>query len=77
MSVEAMTDALHEYMYEKLNESLETEEENRIRYMDRRKFKNSQEQTERFSKTRRLNCNKVGAPNRSEQHKCPTRGKNA
>ena len=27
MSVEAITDAIHEYMYEKLNDSSETEEE--------------------------------------------------
>ena len=27
MSIEAITDAIHEYMYEKLNESPETEEE--------------------------------------------------
>ena len=27
MSVEAITEALHEYMYEKLNDSQETEEE--------------------------------------------------
>ena len=31
MSVEAITDILHEYMYEKLNDSPETEEEKKIR----------------------------------------------
>ena len=37
MSVEAITDAIHEYMYEKLNESPETEDEKKIRYVDKRK----------------------------------------
>ena len=30
MSIKAITDAIHEYMYEKLNESLETEEEKKF-----------------------------------------------
>ena len=37
MSVEAITDILHEYMYEKLNDSPETEEEKKIRYVNKRK----------------------------------------
>ena len=35
MSVEAITEALHEYMHEKLNDSPETE----IRYLTKRKAK--------------------------------------
>ena len=31
MSVEAITEATHDYMYEKLNQSPETEEEQKIR----------------------------------------------
>ena len=38
MSVEAITDALHEHMYEKLNDSPETEEK-KIRYLNKRKAK--------------------------------------
>ena len=34
MSVEVITDALHEHMYEKLNCSPETEEEKKIRYLN-------------------------------------------
>ena len=37
MSIEAITDAIHEYMYKKLNESPETEEE-KIRYVDKKKL---------------------------------------
>ena len=36
MSVETMTDILHEYMYEKLNDSPETEKEKNIRYLNKR-----------------------------------------
>ena len=73
MSIEAITDAIHEYLYEKLNESPETEEEKKIRHVDKRKLKNSKEQTERSSKTRRMDCNKCGAPNSSKQYECPAR----
>ena len=39
MSVEAITEALQEHMYEKLNDSPETEEEKKIRYLNKRKAK--------------------------------------
>ena len=58
-------------MYEKLK----TEEEKKIRYVDKRKLKNRKEQTERYPITRRLDCNKCGAPNWSKQSECPPRGK--
>ena len=47
MSVEAITDAIHEYMYEKLNDSPETDEEKKIRHVEKRKFKPTKEQTEK------------------------------
>ena len=37
MSVEAITEALHEHKYEKLNDSPETEDEKKIRYLKKRK----------------------------------------
>ena len=43
--------------------------------MDKRKLKNSIEQTDRYSKTRRMDCNKCGAPNWCKQRECPARGK--
>ena len=58
MSVETITDAIHEYMYQKLNKSPESEGEKQIRHVDKRKSKNSSEQTERYPKGRRLDCNK-------------------
>ena len=36
MSIEAIKDAIHEYMYEKLNESPETEEEKKVRHVDKK-----------------------------------------
>ena len=50
-------------MYEKLNESSETEEKKRIRHVDKTKVTKNKEQTERYPKTRRLVCNKCSAPN--------------
>ena len=37
MSVEAITDTIHEYMYEKMNESRDTEEETKIKHVDRKR----------------------------------------
>ena len=74
MSIEAITDAIHEYMYEKLIDSPETEEEKKIRHVDKRKITKNKEQTEPYLKTRRLDCKKCGAPNWSKQHECPARG---
>ena len=39
MSKETITDTIQEYMHEKLNESPETEEEKKIRHVDKRKIK--------------------------------------
>ena len=75
MSIEAITGAIHENVYEKLNESSETEEEKKIRHVDKRKLKSSEKQTKRYSKTRRMDCNKCGTPNWSKLHECSTREK--
>ena len=75
MSVEATTDAIHEYMYEKLNDSPETEEEKKIRYINKRKTKATKEQLEKPAKFKKIDCNRCGAPNWSRQHECPARGK--
>ena len=74
MSIEAVTDAIHEDMYKKLNESPETEEEKKSDMWKKNVIKNK-EQTERYPKTRQLDCNKYGAPNWFKQHECPARGK--
>ena len=47
----------------------------KIRHVHKRKSKNSKEQTEQYSKTRRLVCNKCGARNWPKQHECPAKGK--
>ena len=75
MSVEAITDGIHEYMYEKVNDSPETEEEKKIRYVNKRKTNITKEQPERQVKFKKIDCNRCGAPNWSCQHECPARGK--
>ena len=74
MPVEAITEALHEHMYEKLNDSPETEEK-KIRYLNKRKAKSHKEQTDKPTKFKKMDCNRCGAPNWPRQHECPARGK--
>ena len=38
MSVEGIIEAIHEYMYETLNESPETEEEKKMRHLEKEKL---------------------------------------
>ena len=73
--VEAITEALHEHMYEKLNDSPETEEEKKIRYLNKRKAKSHKEQMDKPTKFKKMDCNRCGAPNWSRQHEFPARGK--
>ena len=75
MSIEAITEALHEYMYEKLNDSPETEEEKKIRYLNKRKTRNTKDLSEKPTKFKKVDCNRCGAPNWSRQHECPAKGK--
>ena len=51
MSVEATTNAIHEYMNEKLNDSPETDEEKKIRYVEKRKFKLTKQQADKNTNT--------------------------
>ena len=75
MSSEAITEALHEYMYEKLTDSPETEEEKKIRYLKKRKTKSTKDLLEKLTKIKKVDCIRCGAPNWSRQHECPARGK--
>ena len=75
MSIEAITDALHEYMYEKLNDSPETEEEKKIRYLNERRTKGTKELSEKPTKFKKLDCKRCGPPNWTRQHECPAKGK--
>ena len=74
MSEEVITEALHEYMHEKLNDSPETEEEKKIRYLNKKKTKSTKQLSEKPTKFKKLDCNRCGAPNWSRHHKCPARG---
>ena len=75
MSVEAITEALQEYMYEKLKVSPETEKEKKIRYLNKRKTKNTKELSDKLTKFNKIDCSRCGAPNCSRQHECPAKGK--
>ena len=75
MSVEAITDAIIGYTYDKINDSSETDEEKKIRYLNKRKIKLMKVQLEKPIKFKKVDCNRCGAPNWSRQHECPARGK--
>ena len=62
MTVEAITDAIHEYMYEKLNDSSETDEEKKIRHVEKRKLKTTKEQTEKKHKTQKNGLQQMRSP---------------
>ena len=53
MSIDAITEALHEYMYEKLNDSPETEEEKKIRYLNKRKTQSTKDLSEKPTKLKK------------------------
>ena len=74
MSVEAITDTIHEYMYEKMNESRDSEEETKIKHVDRKRTYQKPEK-ERQNKFRKVDCIRCGAPNWSKSHDCPARTK--
>ena len=65
MSVEAITDTIHEYMYEKVNESRDSEE-TQIKHVDRRR-NNQKPEKEKPSKYKRVDCIRYGAPNWNKQ----------
>ena len=45
MSVEAITDTIHEYMYEKMNESRDTEEETKIKHVEKKEATKNRNET--------------------------------
>ena len=61
-SVEAITEAIHRYMYKKLNDSPETEDEKKIRYLNKRKT-STREPMDKPAKFRELDCNRYVEPN--------------
>ena len=66
MSIEAITDTIHENIYEKLNESPETEEEKKIRHVDKRKLakkKNKPNVTRRRDDWTAINAVHLTGPN--------------
>ena len=75
MSVKPITDILHEYMTGNLNDSPETEEEKKTRYLNKKKTRTNNETGDKPAKFKNIDCNRCGAPNWSRQHECPDRGK--
>ena len=74
MSVEANTGTIHEYMYEKMNESKDSEEETKIKHVDRKRTYQKPER-EKQNKFRKVDCIKCGAPNWNKSHDCPAKTK--
>ena len=74
MSVEAITDTIHEYMYEKMNESKDSEEETKIKHVDRKRTYQRPEK-ERQNKFRKVDCIRCGAPKWNKSHDCPAKTK--
>ena len=74
MSVEAITDTIHEYMYEKMNESRDSEEETKIKHVERKRNYQKLEK-EKPNKFRKVDCIRCGAPNWSKSHDCPAKTK--
>ena len=74
MSVETKTDILHQYLYEKLNDSTETEKK-KIRYLIKRKTRTKKETENKLAKFKKVDCHRSGAAIWSKQHECPARGK--
>ena len=68
MSAEAITDTIHEYMYEKMNESRDSEE-TKIKHVDRkRNYQKPDTNSERS-----IASDYRGAPNCNKQHDCPAK----
>ena len=57
MSVETITDILHELMYEEWNDSPETEEEKKIRYLNKRKTRINKETGYKPTNFKNIDCN--------------------
>ena len=73
MSVEAIIDTIHDFIYKKMNESRDSEEETKIKHVDRkRNYQNHEKKTTKF---RKVDCVKCGAPNWSKQNGCPAKTK--
>ena len=60
MSVEAITDTIHEYLYEKMNESRDSEEETKIKYVDI-KTNYQKPENKKPNKFRKVDCIRCGA----------------
>ena len=69
MSVKAIIDAFHEYMYEKMNESRDSDEETKIKHVRRKRNyqKPEKEKLNKFSKFHFIRC---GAPNWNKHNDC-------
>ena len=74
MSVEAITDTIHEYMYEKMKESKNSKEETKIKHVDKKRTYQKLEK-ERQNKFRKVDCIRCGAPKWNKSHDCPAKTK--
>ena len=74
MSVEPITDTIHEYMYKKMNESKNSEEETKIKHVDRKRTYQKPEK-EKQNKFRKIDCSQCGVPNWNKSYDCPSKTK--
>ena len=72
MSIDNITEAIHEHIYRQQNLS-DSEEETKIRYVQKNKRKI--EEKERPKKFQSRECMRCGAPGWSKTHECPAKGK--
>ena len=72
--MEAITDTIHESMYEKMNKSRDSEEETKIKHVNRKRNYQKREK-EKPNKLRKVDCIRCGAPNWSKLHDCPAKAK--
>ena len=70
MSVAAITDTIHEYMYEKMNESKDSAEETKMKHVER-KWTYRKPEREKQINFRKVDCIRCRAPNRNKSYDCP------
>ena len=75
MTIEDITEAIHEHVYDKMNKSLESQDDHKIRQVRHRKRFPEKEERGNYERHKTKDCNKCSAPNWSKSHECPARGK--
>ena len=76
LTIEDITEAIHEHKYDKMNESLECQDGEKTREKKKeRKQRPEKEEHGNHKKYKTNDCNRCSAPNWSKIHECSTPGK--